>query len=403
MKYKRIALIVIVISLIITFVGCSSANKDSSLESSSSSNQESSFVASTTKETTKTTTEATTTAPTPLTWSKSKLASLLPKPNAKYGEIISDEDEYFIAEIYQFSSNDFQSYEKACIEKGFTVDAEKQDDSYYAKNKGGETLTIIYENNQMTIELESAKYDVEIEASCDENLIFSKYDIEVYIDDNWIGKIDHGDSKTFSEPLKKGTHTILFKSSEDSDLTGTAEVNINSSTKLKYELHCTMFGIEVTDKSEKTTSEQETKASEAKPKESSKAESNSEQGTLTIDNNADFASLMSMENSTDTAKIKSFVNSHKKATIRFDGCIAFMMPHGSYKTRFDVCMAGGNYDADKVYGPLFSFEDVNFSDMHVSGTDTVTQGMNFTITAKIEGFSDAGNCIVLEPVKLKSR
>ena len=80
-----------------------------------------------------------------------------------------------------------------------------------------------------------------------------------------------------------------------------------------------------------------------------------------------------------------------------------MMKHEDYKTRFDVCIAGGNYTSDKVYGPLFAFEDVNYYDMNVSGSDTVAEGMNFTITAKIKGFNEEGCYIILEPVALKTR
>lgn len=124
---------------------------------------------------------------------------------------------------------------------------------------------------------------------------------------------------------------------------------------------------------------------------------------LTIENNSTFASLMQITDQTDAATIKDFVNAYKGDTIEFDGCIAFMMKHENYNTRFDVCMAGGNYNADRVYGPLFAFENVNYYDMNVSGTDTVAQGMNFRITAKIKGFSDSGGYIILEPVSLVSR
>lgn len=123
----------------------------------------------------------------------------------------------------------------------------------------------------------------------------------------------------------------------------------------------------------------------------------------TIENDADFASLMRITDQTDTETIKRFINSHKGIVIEFDGCIAFMMKHNNYKTRFDVCIVGGNYDADRVYGPLFAFEDVNYYDMKVSGSDSVSQGMNFRITAEIEGFSDAGNYVILKPVSMVAR
>ncbi len=147
----------------------------------------------------------------------------------------------------------------------------------------------------------------------------------------------------------------------------------------------------------------ETTEDETEEDESEKDEISEEEVTaITIDNSAEFASLMSITDQTDTVTIKKFVNSHLGRVIEFDGCIALMMNHKNYTTRFDVCMAGCDYDS-KVYGPLFAFEDVNYYDMNVSGSDSVSEGMNFTIKAKIVGYSDEGGYVILEPISLKAR
>lgn len=124
---------------------------------------------------------------------------------------------------------------------------------------------------------------------------------------------------------------------------------------------------------------------------------------LTENNNSDFRELLGITNQTDTTAISKFVYAHIGDTIEFNGCVAFVQQHENYKTRFDVAIVSGNYYDDRVYGPLFAFENVNFGDMNVSGTDTVTGGMNFIITAKILGFSDDGGYIILEPISLKAR
>ena len=123
---------------------------------------------------------------------------------------------------------------------------------------------------------------------------------------------------------------------------------------------------------------------------------------ITTDNNADFAALMRITDQTDAATIRSFVNSHKGKVVEFDGCVALMMQHENYKTRFDVCLAGGDYTG-KVYGPLFAFEDVNFYEMNVSGSDTVAGGMLFRIAGEIKGYSAEGGYIILEPVFMRAR
>ena len=124
---------------------------------------------------------------------------------------------------------------------------------------------------------------------------------------------------------------------------------------------------------------------------------------ITIANNAEFAALMKIKDQTDADTIKEFVYSHIGDVIEFDGCIVLMMNHEGFSTRYDVCMAGVDYDAKRVYGPLFSFEDVNYYDMNVSGTDTVAEKMNFHITGEIKGFSDEGGYVILEPVALVAR
>ena len=111
---------------------------------------------------------------------------------------------------------------------------------------------------------------------------------------------------------------------------------------------------------------------------------------------------MKITDQTDVTTIREFVNSHKGDYIEFDGCIAYMMHHKNLKTRFDICLVGGNY-SDRVLGPLFAFEDVNFYDMNVSGSDTVAQGMHFRIVGQIDGFNSDGKYIVLKPISLTSR
>lgn len=125
--------------------------------------------------------------------------------------------------------------------------------------------------------------------------------------------------------------------------------------------------------------------------------------TININNNDQFAALMKITDQTDAATIRTFANAHIGDIIEFDGCVAFMMRHEDYKTRFNICLVGGDYEADRVYGPLFSFEDVNFYDMNVDGTDTVAEGMNFHITAEIRGYNAEGNYIILEPVSMTLR
>ena len=68
-----------------------------------------------------------------------------------------------------------------------------------------------------------------------------------------------------------------------------------------------------------------------------------------------------------------------------------------------MLLKGGNYDDEPSLGPQFAFHDVNFSDMNVSGTDTVSDGMNFHIRGTIKGYNEEGMYIELEPVSMVAR
>lgn len=124
---------------------------------------------------------------------------------------------------------------------------------------------------------------------------------------------------------------------------------------------------------------------------------------ITMENNEDFKELMQITDQTNITLIQEFVNEYENEIIEFDGCVVLVMQHKNYKTRFDIALAGGDYEASRLYGPLFAFENVNFTEMNVSGCDSVEGGMNFHITAEIEGYSLDGGYIVLSPVSMVIR
>lgn len=124
---------------------------------------------------------------------------------------------------------------------------------------------------------------------------------------------------------------------------------------------------------------------------------------LTTANCQELVELLQLGDPND-AYVRTFVSTYEGRTIEFDGCVIVMLPHKEYETRFDVYLVSGDYDADRVItGPIFAFENVNFYDMHVAGTDTVAAKMNFHIVAEIKGFSEEGSYIILEPVSITYR
>lgn len=78
-----------------------------------------------------------------------------------------------------------------------------------------------------------------------ENWAFSKYDVDVYIDDSFEGTIDHGTTETFAVTMSKGTYEIRFVNAEDDEVTGTVVIDIHQDESLRYKISCTSTKIDV--------------------------------------------------------------------------------------------------------------------------------------------------------------
>lgn len=181
-----------------------------------------------------------------ITWPDSAMAKLLPIPESTTGKIYSNDEDGFSVYIGNISIDDYNAYVKACEEKGFTVDSQKKDKTFSAKNADSYKLSVDYKgNNVIYISVSEPEFNITIEVECVENWIFSKYDIEFSIDDEFEGTIPHGDKETFDVVLTRGKHTISFESAEDDTLDGDVEVEITKNETIKLKISCSSFGVDV--------------------------------------------------------------------------------------------------------------------------------------------------------------
>ena len=112
------------------------------------------------------------------------------------------------------------------------------------------------------------------------NLIFSKYDVKIYIDDSSKDTLAHGTTETYEMTLKKGVHKIKFVSAENDSITGEVEIDVSKNDTFKLKISCSSSGINVDVVSGQTEdnseSMSETSPSESKTSEPDKEETNSE-------------------------------------------------------------------------------------------------------------------------------
>ena len=181
-----------------------------------------------------------------LSWSNSEMAQLLPIPDSTTGEIQKDDETGYSVYVGDMSKEAYANYVVACEEKGFSVDANKQEKLFAAKNAESYKLTVEYKgNNIVYISIKEPEFNASVEVKCEENWVFSKYDVEVYVDGSSKGTITHGSTETYELVLTKGTHLIKFVSADDDTLDGSVEIEVSKDETFEFEISCSSTGIDV--------------------------------------------------------------------------------------------------------------------------------------------------------------
>lgn len=181
-----------------------------------------------------------------LVWPSEGLSQMIPKPTSETGEVINDDEKSFLVIVANTTIEDYKLYVQNCVDGGFSVDANDTDKHYGAKNTEGYRLTTDYQgNNTIKIVVEEPEYAVDIKVECVENLLFSKYDVDVTIDGIEQGTITHGATETYSLSLTKGTYTAEFVSDEDDSLTGEITFEVTKDEAINLKISCSSSGIDV--------------------------------------------------------------------------------------------------------------------------------------------------------------
>ena len=86
--------------------------------------------------------------------------------------------------------------------------------------------------------VEVLKYNVDLEVECNENLLLSKYDVRVLVNDTELGILEHGKTEKYSVELEKGECVFRVENEEDNTIDGTIKFDVAEDMKLKCKLYC---------------------------------------------------------------------------------------------------------------------------------------------------------------------
>lgn len=89
------------------------------------------------------------------------------------------------------------------------------------------------------------KYKVKVNIDFEENLLFSKYDVDLS-SSNKTETLKHGKDKTIELYLEEGEHTLTFTNNDDSDIYKQITINVTSNMEVGVKISCHYDKISVT-------------------------------------------------------------------------------------------------------------------------------------------------------------
>ena len=263
------------------------------------------------------------------------------------------------------------------------------------------------------------KYQVIIKVKSTENIIFSKYDVKVFIDGVEQGTIKNGDVEEYTLELEENNHNLKIVNCEDEKIKGEDDFYVSDSEKFQFLIsnHSDRIEIEKENYEEENNNKSNSNASidnktesvEKKEPVAKKVEEekpNIDKEILTVKNCDDLKNLLLLKDEADPS-IKVFAEKYRDRIIEFDGCITYVENHITnsgkvYNTRYDVLIGGGDYDPDIQRGPSFKFDNVNRYDMGLT-SEGISMGKNVRVKAKVGIFNEDNLLFFLDPISIDDR
>lgn len=276
------------------------------------------------------------------------------------------------------------------------------------------------------VAIDVKSYDTTIRIKSSVNLLFSTYDIKIYVDGKDQAVIKNGEETEFTLNLDEGSHNLKITKASDESVFGQVNFDVSNDNKLQFKASSYSNNIEIEseDYEEKVVEEakeesptenpkkemdettdninEDKQESETEPIEESTEDIENNEEVITIDNNEDFRKLLSLKDDFDPF-VGEFSEKYYGKTIEFDGNIGniqnFSTNSKVYKTRFNVLVLGGDFDPNSASGPNFRFTNISASKLPKG----IFQGEQIRIKAKVRTFNENNGLFELDPISIEKR
>ena len=90
------------------------------------------------------------------------------------------------------------------------------------------------------------KVTVSIDVDFLSNIFFDKYGVVVYLNEEKVGELAHGEDKSFSLQVSPGTYTLTFQKKDDTSCVGSIELDVKGDVNASVQISCQSDNICVT-------------------------------------------------------------------------------------------------------------------------------------------------------------
>lgn len=181
-----------------------------------------------------------------LDWSAIDALKLLPVPQSDIGKVEENNEKETKVYLADMTTEKFQQYVNLCIQNGFDKNINSYDKTFTSQNADGYRLTAEYVGNKVvSIVLQEPEYEINLSVERVKNLIFSTYDVDIYVDDVFESTVGNGLTETVTVKLTKGTYTVDFVNAEDSEVYGQVKIDVSKNEDFAFQVYCYSSNIDI--------------------------------------------------------------------------------------------------------------------------------------------------------------
>lgn len=89
------------------------------------------------------------------------------------------------------------------------------------------------------------EFNIRLNIECEQNMLFSTYNVRASIDGEKLGIIEHGDIASFETKLTEGNHTLTLNKEGDSEIDGETMISVEGDASFSFSISCSQSNISV--------------------------------------------------------------------------------------------------------------------------------------------------------------